>query len=43
MDKFEQLKQAVESYIIAEATCSRLDAQEAYRFMLETAGLENYL
>lgn len=43
MDKFEKLKQAVESFIIAQATCSHADMIEAYRTMLEAAELISYL
>lgn len=42
-NKFEKLRQAVESFIIADATCSKDDADEAYRIMLKIAELTEYL
>jgi hypothetical protein len=39
--KFDKLKQAVESFIIAEATCA--NNKEEYKYMLKCAELESYL
>lgn len=41
--RFIDLKNAVESFIIAEATGSSYDKAEAYKYMLTIAGLQGYL
>ena len=41
--KFDTLRQAVESFVIAEATCSGPDKYAAYAVMMKAADLKEYL
>lgn len=41
-DRYKRLKEAVESFVIAHATCTHEDEQAAYVAMLKAAGLEKY-